>query len=128
MMPMKTLLALALLAFANLAAASEFKVSNAGLSGTELKEICDKSEGECFSYIVGAIDGFEVAFTVFLDAQKRKNVSLVITPYCLPDGTTRQKMFEAAKRYLYDHPDRLEFDAASNIVAGLASAYPCQKP
>ena len=125
---MKKILALALLVLSCCATAAEFKISNVGLSGNELKEICDRSEPECFSYIIGAVDGFEVAFTVFLDAQKRKNVSLVITPYCLPEGVTRQKVFEVAKQYLYDHPDRREFDAASNIVAGLAKAYPCPKP
>lgn len=119
----KLCLVLALL-FSGLASA-EFKVSNLGMSGNELKDICDRSETECFSYIVGAVDGFEVAFTVFLDAQKRKNVSLVIVPYCLPEGTMRQRVYEVAKQYLYDNPDRRGFDAASNIVAGLSRSFPC---
>ncbi len=125
---MKKIFTLALLVLSCCVTAAEFKISNVGLSGNELKEICDRSEPECFSYIIGAVDGFEVAFTVFLDAQKRKNVSLVITPYCLPEGVTRQKVFEVAKQYLYDNPGRREFDAASNIVAGLAKVYPCSKP
>ena len=108
-------------------ASAEFRISNVGMSGNALKETCDRSEPECFAYIVAAIDGFEVAFTVFLDAQKRKNVSLVIEPYCLPEGVTRQRVYEVAKQYLYDNPDRRDFDAASNIVAGLAKAFPCSK-
>lgn len=99
-----------------------------GLSGSELKQICERSEAECFSYIVGAVDGFEVAFTVFLDAQKRKGVSLVISPYCLPAGVTRQQVYRAARQYLYDNPARSEYDAASNLVAGLAQAFPCTGP
>jgi hypothetical protein len=118
---------LALLAFSSVAIADDFKVSNLGMSGSELKETCDRSDAECFSYIVAAIDGFEVAFTVFLDVQKRKNVTLVLTPYCLPEGITRQKVYETARKYLYDHPDRREFDAASSIVAGLSQSFPCAK-
>lgn len=122
---MKKILALALLVISCCATAAEFKISNVGLSASQVKEICDRSEPECYAYLVGAIDGFEVAFTVFMDAQKRKNVSLKLSPYCLPQGITRQKMYETAKQYIYDHPDRGEFDAASIIVVGLSKAYPC---
>ena len=105
-----------------------FSVSNVGLSGASLKNLCDKSEGECFSYVIGAISGFEVAYTVFLDAQRRNNVHIIVYPYCIPDGVTREKVYEAAKSYLYRHPERLQFDASSDIIAGLAEAYPCGKP
>ena len=80
-----------------------------------LTAVCGENREACLTYVLGAVDAFGAAVAL---ARGRK-------AYCIPMGTTNDQLAQAAVRYLRAHPEEGNVNAATVVIAGLASAYPC---
>jgi hypothetical protein len=75
----------------------------------------------CIAYIQSAIDTFAYTDEIMLRTLKDR-VFL-----CIPVGVPPKVTEDIVRRYLTDHPDKLRYDAISEIGAALSEAYPCPK-
>ena len=46
---------------------------------------------------------------------------------CEPSGVTGDQLIAIAKKYLTDHPEELQKQAASLIITAVSDAFPCPK-
>jgi hypothetical protein len=89
-------------------------------SGGQLLEACEKedffSKGDCFGYISGTLDSYEMA-------AGRKGFTI---RHCIPEGVTKGQMKKIVMKYLNENPEKLHFTASSLVLTGLREAFPCE--
>ena len=101
------------------------------LRGVQLKEICASLDetteklvlnelpfnaGLCLGYITSYIDSW--FFNVFFTPNKT---------VCMPDNVSNKQIIAIVKKWLNDHPEKLNEFAHQNISDALRDTFPCSK-
>ena len=82
--------------------------------GNRLLDLCERegrgeatwSGGVCYGFIMGAYD-----------AQARSS--------CIPSGVKTAQIFDIAKMFLRDHPEKRQMPAAGLVSAAIKEKFPC---
>ncbi len=95
-------------------------------TGMDLSEKCNHDNdsprfepypaGLCDGYIAGVLDLTQAVLAI------TKNKSSV----CIPNGVTLGQVTKIVKKYLNNHPERLNEQAVELIAAALNEAFPCK--
>lgn len=104
------------------------------LSGNRLLKNCiasDKgSEGFCFGYIIGTIEGLMVGGALEVAKQNPQiadlgDAPLEVVRYCIPSGVTKGQLQDVVVAYLNDHPAERHELAPVLVHRALSEAFPC---
>jgi hypothetical protein len=89
-------------------------------SGEQLLANCESSKPQdatgCRNYISGAVDTMQLA--------QRLTLACMFIP---KDDFTQEQAIDVVVQYLKAHPDELWMSGARNVIAAMASEYPCPK-
>lgn len=98
--------------------------SSWALTGTDLKDICDRDSSTfrlaCLMYIAGVSDGLNLAPS-FYKSYEDKTDEII----CFPGGVKQSLRRTIVESYLKDHPDILEFPAEVLIYMALKEVWSC---
>ena len=90
------------------------------LSGEQLLKNCQSKEmRETWSsqnYVSGAVDTIQLT--------QRLTMACMFIP---PEGLTKEQAVGVVLEYLKAHPDELWMSGARNVIAAMATAYPCAR-
>lgn len=110
-----------MIAFAALVALSA-PASGGGITGNGLKQLCEsrqsRKDGDCFAYVTGAVDGFDVAQTVFAPPDSGQRV-------CIPAGGTYDQLTDVVNEYMARNPHQLHHPGGWIVAMAMKQAFPC---
>ena len=90
------------------------------LSGEQLLKNCQSKEmretGSCQNYVSGAVDTMQLT--------QRLTMACMFIP---PEGLTKEQAVGVVLEYLKAHPEELWMSGARNVIAAMASEYPCSR-
>jgi hypothetical protein len=73
--------------------------------------------GHCTGYIQGAVDGLNLAPTVWKVPASVKA--------CVPQGTTTEELVRVFLKFIDSHPQKLSYAAANVVWQAIIASYPC---
>jgi Ssp1 endopeptidase immunity protein Rap1a len=89
-------------------------------SGEQLLANCQSNKPQetwsCRNYVSGAVDTIQLT--------QRLTLACMFIP---PEGLTEQQAVGVVLDYLKAHPDELWMSGARNVIAAMASEYPCSR-
>jgi hypothetical protein len=89
-------------------------------SGEQLLSSCQSDKAKetwsCRSYVTGAVDTIQLT--------QRLTLACMFIP---PEGFTEEQAVSVVLEYLKGHPDELWMSGARNVIAAMATAYPCPR-
>lgn len=89
-------------------------------SGEQLLTNCQSGKPQeaanCRSYVSGAVDTMQLT--------QRLTLACMFFP---PEGFTEELAVDVVVGYLKAHPEELWMSGARNVIAAMASEYPCQR-
>jgi len=90
------------------------------LSGEQLLRNCQSKEmretWSCQNYVSGAVDTIQLT--------QRLTMACMFIP---PEGLTEEQAGGVVLEYLKAHPEELWMSGARNVIAAMATAYPCTR-
>jgi hypothetical protein len=95
-------------------------------TGNQLFEFCEPDETFVAAYLLGLEDMAEFA-QVVTSTQNGKNfaASMVMRPYCPPEGSTFGQSSSVVCEYLRKHPDVRHLPAVGLVQRAMKDASPC---
>ena len=87
--------------------------SVSAMTGHQLKEVCSAEDlswnnGFCSGFIMGAADAFPASNRI-----------------CIPEGVTYEQVRDVVRKYLGDHPEKLQKLAHGLVEEAIRKAFPC---